>query len=210
MENKEKKLYLNQWNFNCYLIINELKKEVLKNGGFIVSSWQKEKETTTIFNRTISEYKIKIEEFKKVKQKYNKKELEELAKSNGYIKNMIELEKDFTNYDYKENKGEKLTTTSYLHFVLNNKLYYLQFDENPFFEWYFSKNEISNDLKCSKNYYLQKLNKNIYDLDSYYSMANKKDVERIAKNYFDYLVNSKDSQHYNNKTRKESYFIIED
>lgn len=51
-----KKLFLKSWEFNSYIIINELKKIVLKNGGVIVSEWQKEKnKNIKIINRTFQE-----------------------------------------------------------------------------------------------------------------------------------------------------------
>ena len=206
-----KKLYLTQWCYNYYLIINEIKKEVLKNGGFIVSDWRTEPEKIKIYNRTLNEDIIKLEKLDEIRQKHTAAEIEELAKNNGYLKGLLNFEEDLKKYDYKKNNGVILTTSSYLHFIINNSLYYIQFNDNPFFDWYYTKEPI-NGLTATKeyNYYMDILNKEIYDAGSYYELLSKKDIKRIAHNYYNYLLTANYSKPYKKQFNKTvNYNIIE-
>ena len=204
-----KKLYLTTWDYNKYLIMEELKKIILVNGGFMVSTWEKKQEKTKIYNRSISE---KIE----TKQKYvefleGKKESEELKEYKNniektitkYLEEIITLEKQYK-------KATRIVTNNgYLQFVLNGYLYYIQFDDNPFFDFYYQKQTINDNLTITDKTYLEILPK--YDLftKDFYNKYTKKNLQDTARNIYNYLLKAKKGEKYEKYHLPQKYYKME-
>lgn len=192
-----KSLYLNSWNYNSYLIIKELKKEVLKEGGSIVSEWRKEKEQNIyIYNRMFKEKCLhnidsiaRMEEYKTTDRPYYtqlKKELEEAQKN--YIKSK-----------------RRVNNSNYLTFILNDKIYYIELADNPFFDFHYSKQEIKNN-KTENVVYCENINKCFMEFD-YFGKVGKSKIKKTALNLLESLKNKKDCKTYKNKIT--TYNILE-
>ena len=182
-----KKLYLKGWEFNSYLIINELAKEVKKAGGHLVSNWKYEQEKTRIFNRLILEV---LEENSKL---LKGKSEEEIAKSEYARKKQEELE------EYKKvNKSKIVYFYNYLNFELSGYIYYIQLNDNPFFPHYIIKE------KCEKNtnneyitkyqYYMKELKNDFLScLNSFSYPLNKKQLKEVTKKLLNQITNDAES-----------------
>jgi len=192
-----KTLYLNSWNYNSYLIIKELKKEVLKRGGAVVSDWRtKKEENIYIFNRMFKEKYLhdidgiaRMEEYKTTDRPYYqelKKGAEEAQKN--YIKSK-----------------KRVNNSNYLHFILNDKLYYVELTDNPFFDFHYSKQEIK-DNKTERIVYCSNLEKDFMTFD-YFGKIGKTRIKKTALNLLESLENKKDCQVYKAATKR--YNILE-
>lgn len=192
-----KTLYLNSWNYNSYLIIKELKKEVLKRGGAVVSDWRtKKEENIYIFNRMFKEKYLhdidgiaRMEEYKTTDRPYYqelKRGAEEAQKN--YIKSK-----------------KRVNNSNYLHFILNDKLYYVELKDNPFFDFFYSKQEIK-DNKTEYAVYCRNLEKDFMAFD-YYGKVGKTRIKKTALNLLESLETKKDCQVY--KTMPRKYNILE-
>ena len=141
---KKQTLYLKSWEYNSYLLLHHLKSEVIKNGGCVVDDITfitSEKTQYTIYNRTLLKC---IEELKETITT-----IENNLKNNEY-----DEERKKQLIDYKQTKKEALEklekiknkkivyNRNWLHFKLDNYIYYIQFDENPFFPHYIHKEKI--------------------------------------------------------------------
>lgn len=192
-----KKLYLNSWNYNSYLIIKELKKEVLKEGGSIVSDWRKEKEKNFyIYNRMFHEKYLhdiesmmRMEEYKTTDRPYYKK----LEKEAG------EAKKNF------EKSKKRLNNSDYLHFILNDFIYYVELSDNPFFDFHYSKQPIKN-ITTDYIVYCKNVNKDFMTFD-YFGKVGKTKIKNSAMNLLELLKNSKNCKPY--KQKKTVYNILE-
>lgn len=86
---------------------------------------------------------------------------------------------------------------SYVRFVLDNHLYYFQFDENMFFEHFYQKSVI-NDGKASKDVYLTELPR---ELTNPIDLGLDKNAKEHAIKILDYLVGANCSETYRKKHR---------
>lgn len=84
--------------------------------------------------------------------------------------------------------------TTYIQFVLDEKLYYVQFDDNPFFEDYYLKYPCHN-LKALRQYRMNNLKKIYLD----YVMTDE-EVKDSMRKLFDFLMKAPYSEHYNRYT----------
>lgn len=192
-----KTLYLSSWNYNSYLIIKELKKEVLKEGGAIVCDWRKEKEKNFyIYNRMFKEKFLhdiegmkRMEEYKTTDRPY----YEELKKG------AEEAEKNYIK------SKKRVNNSNYLHFVLNGVIYYVELSDNPFFDFHYSKQDIK-DLKTEYITYCEKLDKNFMEFD-YFGKVGKTRIKKSAINLLNLLKNNKKCKNY--KQYKRIYNILE-
>lgn len=187
----ENKRYLNNWNYNAALILNELETIVKNNGGCLCSQYNIAPKNYTIVNRTLNE-KIKECESKvaslrrlskpEILRKYET-ELEELTRINN--------EPITTHY------GDYL----YISFALNNTYYYLQFDSNPFFEFYFTKSRIDEDGQININSYGSELKKDwLYDCFFSFKCSNE-DRREAANLIYNMLLQANFLKGYNDKRR---------
>ena len=150
---KNSKRYFTNWHYNAACILQELENIIIDEGGAIVSTWSKERETFTIENRTLSgaikEQRERVERLKKLERPALYEEqikLEQLESINNEPKTLF--------------YGDWL----YISFTLNGYYYYYQLDRNPFFEFYFGKVKQENNGTVKKNYYMNEDKKDwLYD-----------------------------------------------
>jgi hypothetical protein len=197
-----KKLYLSGWEYNSYLIINELAQKVLENGGFIVSDWEFKKEKFEIVNRSILKV---VEENERI---LNGKTKEEIEKSDYATK----LKKQLDELSKISNKPRQVYFRNYLSFVLDGFHYYLQLDQNPFFDDLFLKESCNTNNDCfitHFQHYLGKLEKDYFISDSFYKTLSKKQIEKSVTLLFNQLLNSKESKKVQEVERKKIYKKVE-
>lgn len=131
---ENQRLYLNNWNYNAAKILSHLAKIVTDNGGRVTKL-----NSAVISNRTrdaaIREYSDKIERYTALeKVKHNP------ARENAIREYTAKLER----LQAVDNNPITVTHTTYIRFVLNDTMCYYQVDDNPFFDFYFSKAAIVN------------------------------------------------------------------
>lgn len=199
------KLYLKGWEYNTYLIINELSKIIKKEGGKIVCNspyinTYKEKEIT---NRSILEEIAECEKF------LNNKTEEEI-KSNKFLKERQKRLKELAKID---NTPKKLLFQNYINFYLDGKIIYIQLNNNPFFNDYIIKEkaeEIKEGYQTRYNHYMEKLNKkwfeNYENITSFYQTLSNKQVKELAKRLFEQILNAPFSEIVTEKRRIQNYF----
>lgn len=203
-----KTLYLKSFEYNTYLILNELKNKIYENGGFLVSNWQDKQDKIIIYNRTLIK---NIEDLK-----------EALQRIENNLKNTIEEERKEKLLKYKEEKEKELKeienikhkkivyNTGYLQFKLNNYIYYIQFNENPFLKHYIHKQPID---QIKENKYILLYNRyidiftsdifNNFDLFSY--KLSKKNIKEIVTILYNFMIDHKESEIVYNKNKKYCY-----
>lgn len=137
-----KKIYLKSYPMNVAKGLDHLYNEIIKQGGYAISSYKKEMEKIELMN---------YETGKKEKDSYF---------------------------------GDWL----FLNFIIDNDAYYIQFDENPFFEDYFSK-QPTDGKTISRDVYLEKIDKLFFD----YRMTDE-EIEEAAKKLLQYLKDQKYSK----------------
>lgn len=129
-------LYPSNFTYNSALIIEELKKIVINNGGRV-----KERRPGYIVNRTLTEAiretSAKIEKVEAAAERADDAELRE--KRTRYAG---ELRDKLNKYKSINNAPVLITSGTNIRFILDNYIYYYQFDENPFFDFYFTKSPI--------------------------------------------------------------------
>lgn len=195
MRNKEiKTRYYDAWNFNTRRIIKRFEKLIFDNGGYIVSSWQKELDNFHFVAR-------------------------------------------FSNYKNETWTDEKIcfdsNYDSYIVFMIDGFVYYVQFDNNPFFEHYYIKQACRHDdangaYITDYGAYSNELNREfLYDCLFSFDCTND-EIKEIANLFFNQIISAPASQtetkrvrkyygvgnkHYYNNcpvVRKKSYFVIKE
>lgn len=203
------KRYLKSYEYNIYIILNELRKEIYKKGGVIVSDWNTKQDKLIIYNRTLQK---EIAELKDTIQTITNN-----LKNNNYDDDRV---KQLT--DYKEIKEKALVglekikdkrivyNTNYLQFKLDNYIYYIQFDSNPYFNHYIHKQPID-EIKDNKyivkyNYYIDDFSLDMFnEFDLYnYNLSNK-DIKKIVNILYNYIINSKTSEIVQTKQKEYCY-----
>lgn len=141
---KKQKLNLATWEYNSCLLLHHLKSEVIKKGGCIVDDITfitSEKTQYTIYNRTLARI---IEELKEtidtIENNLKNKEYDEERKKQ--LIDYMEIKKQALEKLEKIKHKKIVYNKNYLHFKLDNYIYYIQFDENPFFPHYIQKEKI--------------------------------------------------------------------
>ena len=212
---KKQTLYLKSWLYNSYLLLHHFKNEVIKNGGQIVNDITyiaSEKTQYTIYNRSLLRC---IEELKDTINT-----IENNLKNNEYNE---ERKKQLINYmQTKKESLEKLEkiknkkivyNKNYLRFKLNDYIYDIQFDENPFFPHYISKekiDEIKNDIFIvNYSHYMNNLDNNMdfifNNTDLWNYDISTATLKKIAKRLLKVCVESKESKVVYSKERKYCY-----
>ena len=212
---KKQTLYLKSWLYNSYLLLHHFKNEVIKNGGQIVNDITyiaSEKTKYTIYNRTLLRC---IEELKDTintignnlkNNEYNRDRKKQLI---DYMQTKKEsLEK------LEKIKNKKIVyNQNYLHFKLNDYIYYIQFDENSLFPHYISKekiDEIKNDIFIvNYSHYMNNLDNNMdfifNNTDLWNYDISTATLKKIAKRLLKVCVESKESKVVYSKERKYCY-----
>lgn len=95
-----------------------------------------------------------------------------------------------------------VTHTSYISFTLDNFFYYLQLDDNPFFDFHYQKTGIINS-KRHRCIYLDKLTKDwLYDCFTASDCCDA-DIKEGANLIFNILCNAKESKKYIEKQKNK-------
>lgn len=203
MENTIKKLYPDNWNYNAAVILQELEKIVLNNGGRLCSTWKQEKRgLCEIISRGILDRKKELE---KDIERCERFKMTEAAR--GYA---AELEK------ISKIKNDPIITAyadyHYICFVYDGHYYYLQLDRNPFFDFLFTKSMMIDENTTTQNVYSCNFTK-CWLWDCFFSLDCSNDDRREAANIiFNELVTAKSSDPYYTKDRKNEktlYFFDE-
>lgn len=203
------KLYLRAFEYNTYIILNEIIKRIYNNGGFLVSEWKPTQEPFIIYNRTLQN---NIKELKESIQT-----IESNLENNNYNddrkKQLIE---------YKQKKEEELKSieninderivfnSSYLQFRLDDYIYYMQFDSNPFFNHYMVKQRIdetkNNKYITSYNHYYDIFSLDIFnDIDLFRYNLTDDEIKQGADILFNMLINAKESKAVMTRQREYCY-----
>lgn len=150
--------------------------------------------------------------------------LAEIVKSNGgkivtdfpYINTYEKTE--IVNRDIEENENEENANTivlfkNYINFVLNDVVYYIQLQDNPFFEDYILKEKafFDNDIYYVKyNHYMEQLSKNWIDseesIKSYYKTLTPQEIEKLANNLYNQILSKPLSEIVTTKKRVCNYY----
>lgn len=213
---KKQTLYLKSWEYNSYLLLHHLKSEVIKNGGCIVDDITfitSEKAQYTIYNRTLLKC---IEELKETittiennlkNNEYNEERKKQLIDYMQIKKEALEKLEKIKNKKIVYNKN-------YLHFKLNNHIYYIQFNENPFFPHYMSKekiDEIKDDIFIvNYSHYMDTFTDDYMefifnDTDFFDYDISTATFKKIAKRLLEVCIDWKESEIVYNKEKKYCY-----
>lgn len=176
MTNTTETLYLTSWDYNKALIMDELEKIIKSKGGKLVSTWQTtRKPAKTIINRSISEH---LRELQEVVDRSHKQEV-----INEYLRKIEKIKQ------YRSNKTVYSNYAScfgcYMSFELNNIYYYLQLDDNPFFDFLISK-EVIDDNHIYNNVCDDLPKEWLEDILLSYKCTNA-DIKKAARNIFEIL-----------------------
>lgn len=131
-----------------------------------------------------------------------------IKKEGGYIvSDWQEKIKPTYIYNYHDNDKLEIKTyfISYIHFVLDGYLYYIQLNDNPFFLGKFSKIQINQKGEASKDVYLDELDAVYFD----YNMT-KEEIKESALKLYEYLAKAKPSKKYVERTKKRVPNIYND
>lgn len=103
---------------------------------------------------------------------------------------------------YFEEKAITTNYKSYINFVLDGFIYSVSFDDNPFFEHYFQKIPVADDLKVKYKYYLEELNRDfLYDC-LFHIDCNMEEIKEIANLIFNQLISFKNYKIATTRRRK--------
>lgn len=187
-----KKLYLTNWKYNNALILEELKKIIKNNGGTVATP-----DPCEMVNRSLNDV---IRETEERINKLTSIEIEN-EKRTAYIK---ELKNKLSEYK-KINNAPVVSSFADWHYIkihLNNVYYYLQFDDNPFFPFYFNKIKLDNNNSYSGDYCMEELKKEDWLFDCFFKAgAAHEDIKEAANLIYNQLMIVPFSIQYKEKKR---------
>lgn len=136
------RLYLNSWNYNAARILSRLAVIVTDNGGRV-----KPHNAAIISNRSreaaMREYSERIEKYTALEKKSHNP-----ARAAAILEYSRKLEK----LQAVNNDPITATHVSYIRFILDNCMYYYEVNDNPFFDFHYSKFPIVNGAYNSMCY----------------------------------------------------------
>ena len=86
---------------------------------------------------------------------------------------------------------------SWICFVLDDMYYYIQLDDNPFFEMYIMKTPVVNGKRL-RNVYMDELSRD-WMYDCLFKVTSDEEAKEIANQLFNIALSAKPSQKYNDK-----------
>lgn len=180
---ENQRLYLTAWNYNAARIMSELAKIVENNGGRY-----KPTNDAIISDRSCAE---KIREYEEKLSLYKRIVSEGLGNEHT-IKAIDFMEKEIDRLKKVNDDPIRVTHTTYISFILDGLYYYYQVDDNPFFDFFYSKTPVKNG-KHSRDAALEK-DKKEWLFDCFFcSGCSEADVKEAAHLIFNMLVNAKNS-----------------
>ncbi len=180
---ENERLYLKPWSYNAARIISDLAKIVENNGGRY-----KPTKAAIISDRSctekIREYEDKLTQYKSIVAK---------GLGNEHTLDAIDfMEKEIDRLKKINNDPIRVTHTTYISFILDGLYYYYQVDDNPFFDFYYSKTPVKNG-KRSRDAVMEK-DKREWLFDCFFvSGCSEADIKEAANLIFNMLVNAKNS-----------------
>lgn len=136
------RLYLNSWNYNAMLILNEVGKLVTAAGGRVQPA-----KTAIITNRSVTsakaEYSSKLEKLREAD--------EHLQPNESRTEHINTLTAKLNVLEAIDNEPVEVPGRSWIKFVLDGMIYYLEMDDNPFFDFNYYKTPVSEDGEYSQD-----------------------------------------------------------
>ena len=178
---ENQKLYLTTWGYNMCRIMTKLAKIVVENGGRV-----KPQKKAVVVNRSISEMKKEcIERINHYKSIESKKHYDLLSAA------IEKKEKDLKELEQIKSEPIQVTHTSYISFIYENNYYYYQMDENPFFEFYYTKTPIKDNKHSCDTLSTESKKVWLYDCFLRVGECTESDIKKAAEYIFNTLVKSK-------------------
>lgn len=236
-KNVKEKLYLSGWGVNSYKIINKLAELVKQENGEIITEYKElynKNDVILVKNRNIDTDIIELTD-KIEKATNNLKKNEYDTETTKKIKDYIEKNtKELNELKAINNDFIELKYKNYLTFIINQYIYYIQLDENPYFPWYIIKKQAetneNGEIITRYDYYMEDLNKDFIEkynnISSFYEPTNEKQITDIATRLLNQVksrkccdivtnrrrVNNIYNNNYHYETikeeRKQTYYII--
>lgn len=180
---ENQRLYLKPWSYNAARIMSELAKIVENNGGRY-----KPTNAAIISDRSCTE---KIREYEEKLSLY--KRIVSEGHGNEHTLDAIAfMEKEIGRLKKVNTDPIRVTHTTYIAFILDGFYYYYQVDDNPFFDFYYSKTPVKNG-KRSRDAVLEKDKKEwLYDC-FFHSGCSDDDIREAAYLIFNMLVSAENS-----------------
>ncbi|MBQ6223444.1 MAG: hypothetical protein IJJ44_12600 [Solobacterium sp.] len=195
------KRYYTNWMYNRAVLMNRLMKNVYDNGGMLVcrKGWHSFDTRYEVHNRqvidSILECQTRIDEVKSMPENQMRKKYIETKEQ--------ELDK------LRSMKKHPFTTqlTSYVSFVLDGVYYYLEMNDNPFFEFYVMKYPVTNGLKAFEAYCLDEFSKENWMFDCLFTWEiNEDEYKEIANLIMNQLIAEPYSMPVINKKRVSNLY----
>lgn len=200
MEKVEKRYFTN-WQYNRSKLFEFLLNVVENNDGALVSEvgGSSYKTVYEIHNRSILEQIRECETWIEWAERNNKilkgKKDEYIARKREEIKNLEE----------ECPKPFKTSFTSYLSFEYDGDYYYIQMDDNPFFESLYLKVQFTDQMEIHGVHYIEEFDKSEWMFDCLFGhKMNDAEYKKIANLIFNQLVKSE----YCKKTEPEYETIM--
>lgn len=187
------------WGYNATRIINALTDIVEQNGGIVSYKYHDYK---LIGNRlhydSILDTQKRLINLKENQWTIDKPD-RALKFANKQLDNLKEGVNSFNNSAINMREGH------YIAFKLNDYIYSFSFDDNPFFEHYYSKNQIIENNTYDNNYYLNKL-KDACPAWAFNGNVLEEDIKAWAQLLFDKLIESNSSAKVYDRKRVPNYY----
>ncbi len=172
------RLYLDSWEYNVARILTQLAKDVENKGGRV-----KYGKSAVITNRTLEgDIRQKLQRLERINDRIrNDKKV-----APGALKKIGE---DLHRLKGIQNDPITVTHTSYITFLLQERVYYLGINENPFFEHHYWKTPLKGDLYSRDRY--REVFQPIYEIDDILKYDfSETQVQEASKAILESLVNS--------------------
>lgn len=151
-------LYPATWEYNALLIIDELATIIENNGGRVKPGYRAGYIQNRSIDNAIIEYQARAERIAAAIDEYP-----DSGKNGPRRAALVNLNADIEKLKQIDNAPRRIEHDLYLSFVIDSSYYYMQLDENPFFEFYYQKTPIKNG-RYSADVYLTELEKTwLYD-----------------------------------------------
>ena len=169
---ENERLYLTSWNYNAALVLSELAKIVINNGGNV-----KPTKTAIISNRSVDAV---IRE--------NENRIERLISENESLKGI-------------NNEPIKVTHLTYINFTIDGVYYSYSVDDNPFFPFYIYKTPIKDGKRSADAAGVEDKKEWLFDCFLKMNCS-KSDIVEAANIIFNMLINSNNSPIIRNSCRQ--------
>lgn len=181
---ENEKLYLTSWGYNCCRLMTRLACIVEEHGGRV-----RPNKTAMIVNRTVSELIREKEERKRFWERLLTSRVGVPEKCEAAINT---IEKEIKKLKECEKPPIKVTHTTNIRFVLDGICYYYQLDENPFFDFIYSKTPVIGNKYSMDTIHVE--DKKEWLNDCFLSRnCTDEDIEKAAAFIFNMLINSRKS-----------------